>query len=85
MKKFGEGGGADFMAKFMLFELEAVADMLKVDLNFVIRLIKSGKIPFADINGSELIRCSDLIDYVQANMKQYDEIKQEIKQLMGDM
>lgn len=46
-------------------------DQLKVSPSFIIGLIKSGELPYVNIDGVEKIRAHDLAEYIERNLQKY--------------
>lgn len=73
----------EMFGKVILWELEAVAENLKLDLKDVIAAIKSGKLAFVKFPGcTEKISLFHLYRYVEKYTYQYDELKKEMVRIM---
>jgi len=78
------GSMEEMFGKVILWELEQVADNLKVDINEVIAAIKSGKMAFVKFpdGSTEKISLFHLYEYVEQHTYKYDELKQEMVRIM---
>ncbi|HEC72061.1 MAG: hypothetical protein ACTSW7_00925 [Candidatus Thorarchaeota archaeon] len=73
----------EMFGKVILWELEQVAENLKIDIKDVITAIKSGKLAFVQFPGeTEKIALYHLYQYVEQYTYKYDELKQEMIQIM---
>lgn len=77
-----DGSIEEMLGKVILLDIETVADNLKVDISQIIAAIKSGKIPFIKIFNEEKISIFHLYRYIEQHTHQYDELKQELKNIM---
>jgi len=73
----------DSIFKMCLMTIESAAEMMKVSMGYVARLIKEGKVPFIVLEGEERIRMWDMMDYIEKNLKQYDEVLAEMRNIMS--
>ena len=74
----------EMFGKVILWELEQVAENLKLDIKEIIAAIKGGKIAFVKFpdGSTEKISLFHLYQYVEQYTYKYDELKQEMVRIM---
>ena len=75
-----------FLAKVLLVSVDDIAnDYLHVEISHMKELIKKGEFPFITLQGVEMIRMWDLMDYIERNLQRYDPSGQMLKGIRAEL
>ena len=71
-----------FLSKVILIPIDQVAaDYLKVEINYMKKLIKKGEMPFITMQGVEMVRMWDIMEFIERNLQRYDPTGEMVKGL----